>query len=73
MIVSGERRRLACGVWQPAKHNIVGKLLTIAGWQPALPGSARPAETARDPLLFFESTLHVPPDQQLSALQPLTK
>jgi hypothetical protein len=31
-------------------------------------------ETARDLLLlFFESTLHVSPDQQLSALQPLTK
>jgi hypothetical protein len=29
---------------------------------------------ARDLLLvFFESTLHVSPDQQLSALQPLTK
>jgi hypothetical protein len=24
-------------------------------------------------LVFFESTLHVSPDQQLSALQPLTK
>ena len=57
-----------------AKHNIVGKLPTIAGWQPALPGSPRHTETARDLLLvFFESTLHVPPDQQLSALQPLTK
>jgi hypothetical protein len=31
-------------------------------------------EPARDLLLvFFESTLHVSPDQQLSALQPLTK
>jgi hypothetical protein len=31
-------------------------------------------ETARDLLLvFFESTLHVSPDQQLSALQRLTK
>jgi len=33
-----------------------------------------PNEPARDLLLvFFESTLHVSPDQQLSALQPLTK
>jgi hypothetical protein len=31
-------------------------------------------ESARNLLLvFFESTLHVSPDQQLSALQPLTK
>jgi hypothetical protein len=31
-------------------------------------------ETARDLLLvFFESTLHVSPNQQLSALQRLTK
>jgi hypothetical protein len=56
-----------------AKHNIVGKLPSIASWQPALLGSARHAERARDLLLFFESTLHVPPDQQLSVLQPLTK
>jgi len=35
---SGERRQLACGVWQLAKHNIVGKLPTIAGKLPALPG-----------------------------------
>jgi len=34
----GERRQLACGVWQLAKHNIVGKLPTIAGKLPALPG-----------------------------------
>jgi len=48
--------------------------LGSAGNLPALPGFSRYAETARDLLLvFFESTLHVPPDQQLSALQPLTK
>ena len=34
---SGERRQLACSVWQLAKHNFVGRLPTIAGWQPALP------------------------------------
>ncbi len=80
MIVSVERRKrrsgsdLASGFGSLAKHNIVGKLPTIATWQPALPGSPRHTETARDlPLLFFESTLHVSPDQQLSALQPLTK
>src|SRR6266536_6302854 len=80
MIVSGERRNAGPARTLPAvfgslaKDNIVGKLPTIAGWQPALPGSPRHTETARDLLLvFFESTLHVPPDQQLSALQPLTK
>jgi hypothetical protein len=41
---------------------------------PALPRPPRRSEAARDLLLvFFESTLHVSPDQQLSALQPLTK
>jgi hypothetical protein len=40
----------------------------------ASPISICRTETARDLLLvFFESTLHVSPDQQLSALQPLTK
>ena len=34
---SGERRQLACNVWQLAKHDFVGKLPTNAGWQPALP------------------------------------
>ena len=28
--------------WPLAKHNIVGKLPTIAGWQPALPGTESP-------------------------------
>jgi len=40
----GERRQLACGVWQLAKHNIVDKLPTIAGWQPALPRFSSGAE-----------------------------
>jgi hypothetical protein len=35
--LSGERRHLACGVWQPAKYDLVGKLPTNEGWQPALP------------------------------------
>jgi hypothetical protein len=57
MVVSGDRRL----------PNTAGKL-------PALPRSSRRTESARDLLLvFFESTLHVSPDQQLSALQPLTK
>jgi hypothetical protein len=57
MIVSGERRL----------PNTAGKL-------PALPRSARYSEPVRDlRVVFFESTLHVSPDQQLSALQPLTK
>jgi hypothetical protein len=30
-----------------AKHNIVGKLPTIAGWQPALPRQEKPAMTGR--------------------------
>jgi hypothetical protein len=37
-IFSGERRQLACGVRQLAEHDLVGKLPTNAGWQPALPG-----------------------------------
>jgi hypothetical protein len=36
---SGER-------WQLAKHNIVGKLPTIAGWQPARPREPCFGETA---------------------------
>jgi hypothetical protein len=56
-----------------AKRNIVGKLPTIAGWQPA-PQIPSPHRTSqRSAVGFFESTLHVSPDQQLSALQPLTK
>jgi hypothetical protein len=40
----------------------------------ASPISICRTEPARDLLLVsFESTLHVSPDQQLSALQPLTK
>jgi hypothetical protein len=47
------------------------RLPNTAGKLPALPPITKPA---RDLLLvFFESTLHVSPDQQLSALQPLTK
>jgi len=34
---SGERRQLACGVRQLAERDLVGKLPTSAGWQPALP------------------------------------
>jgi hypothetical protein len=36
-IFSGERRQLACGVRQLAEHDLLGKLPTRAGWQPALP------------------------------------
>src|SRR2546430_169080 len=46
----------------------------IVGSLPALPRSPRRTKPAGDLLwVFFESTLHVPLDQQLSALQPLTK
>ena len=37
LIFSAERRLLACGVRQLAEHDLVGKLPTRAGWQPALP------------------------------------
>src|SRR5438067_12633389 len=33
--------------WQLAKHNIVGKLPTIAGWQPALPSQNCFGETPK--------------------------
>ena len=33
--------------WQLAKHNIVGKLPTIAGWQPALPSQYCFGETPK--------------------------
>jgi hypothetical protein len=75
MIVSGERRLPACSRRQLADDCLcVARLPNTAGQLPALPRSARHSEPARDLLLvFFESTLHVSPDQQLSALQPLTK
>ena len=57
-----------------AKHNIVGKLADDCRLAACAPRIPRHIKTARDLLLvFFESTLHVSRDQQLSALQPLTK
>jgi len=45
MLLSGERRQLA-------KHNIVGKLPTTAGWQPALPNRI----SKKTPLAFIHES-----------------